>query len=280
MKHYTTVTSVWAGSIGVGLSVILFLGQLGCAAQETRQDIALRPYDFAYQSYARLLQEQVRDGLVNYDGIKRSRAQLDSLVSDLEHADLTAATPDQRLAFYCNAYNILTLRSIVDAYPVNSIKDIDGVWDKQVWLVAGEQLTLNGIEHQILRKEFREPRIHVAINCASIGCPPLLDVPYYPDHLDSLLTVSARRFAASSEHNRIDSVKQVARLSAVFDWFGEDFESQYYEPGKFSDLDKKKSAALNFVIRHLPGEVAAKVSNSRYAVEYLEYDWTLNDLGP
>lgn len=265
-------------SCGGVLWLFLLLAPLGCKAQHSKGDIKLRTYDFTYQSYAQLLKAHVRDGLVDYASIKQNQTQLDSLVTGLESADLTNVTSDQQLAFYCNSYNIITIRSIVDAYPVNSIKDIDGVWDKQSWLVAGKKLTLNEIEHQILRKEFQEPRIHVAVNCASVGCPPLLEVPYCADRLDSLLTVSAERFAASIVHNRIDLEKNVAHLSSIFDWFGEDFIDQYYESGKFPDLNKKKAAALNFIVLHLPEETADRVLRSDYVVEYLEYDWTLNDV--
>jgi hypothetical protein len=264
-------------AVGAGLVFLFFLVQLGCAAQDSQRDIVLRPYDFTYQSYAQLLLHHVHEGLVDYAGLKQERDLLDTLVTDLGHADLAGVTSNQRLAFYCNSYNILTLRSVVDAYPVSSIKDIDGVWDEQTWLVAGKKLTLNEIEHEVLRKEFREPRIHVAINCASIGCPPLLNVPYYPDRLDSLLTVAARRFASSEAHNRIDLEKKMARLSAIFDWFGEDFIDAYHVSGKYPDLDRKQGAALNFLVSHL-SENATGASGAGFSVEYLDYDWALNDL--
>lgn len=278
MRHRTTVRTVWHRVAVVGTVFLLFLVQLGCAAQDKDENIELLPYDFSYQSYAQLLSEYVRGDRVDYASLKQERSHLDTLVADLGRADLSGITRDQRLAFYSNAYNIITLRSIIDAYPVSSIKDIDGVWDKQAWTLAGEQLTLNQIEHEILRKEFQEPRIHVAVNCASIGCPPLLEVPYYPDRLDSLLTISSQRFAASGTHNQIDTENKTARLSAIFDWYGDDFIERYYESGKFSNLDKKKGAALNFIISHLPEETAEGAAVLDYTVEFLEYDWNLNDL--
>ena len=169
--------------------------------------------------------------------------------------------------------------TVPSRYPSCKVPDgcLDGVWDDRDWTVAGKKLTLNEIEHTILRQEFAEPRIHVAINCASNGCPPLLDVPYHADRLDSLLTVSSRRFATSDTHNRIDPVRKIARLSSIFDWFGDDFVNRYYVADKYSGLDEKKSAALNFIVSHLP-ESTAVVADSTHSVEYMEYDWTLNDL--
>jgi hypothetical protein len=256
---------------------LLLLALIGCSADKTRTEDQVQPYDFSYSAYAALLGDKVSNGLVDYASIKAERSGLDSLVKSVATADLSAATADQRLAFYINAYNILTLRSIIDAYPVESIKDIDGVWDDKTWPVAGSKITLNDIEHEILRKEFDEPRIHIAINCASIGCPPLLELPYYPEQLDSLLSVAARRFALSTTHNQIDPGAKTARLSAIFDWFGDDFKVQYYQADKLPGLDEKKNAALGFIFLHLPAGAADELWQVAFKVSHLDYDWSLND---
>ncbi|MFQ5484404.1 MAG: DUF547 domain-containing protein, partial [Desulfobacterales bacterium] len=142
----------------------------------------------------------------------------------------------------------------------------------------GERLTLNQIEHEILRKDFSEPRIHVAINCASIGCPPLLPVPFLPDSIDQLLTRATREFAATQSHNIIDANEKEARISSIFDWYGDDFIEKYYQAGRYPALSHKKSAALSFLIAHLSAEQAASLSNLDFKVSYLDYDWSLNDL--
>jgi hypothetical protein len=150
------------------IPMIAILLLLGCgqqqAEQENSQQTNLVSYDFGYSDYLSILTRYVTDGLVDYRGLQADRAGLDSLVAGLAGADLSAATGEQKLAFYINAYNMLTLRSVIDAYPVESIKDIDGVWDKKKWSVAAEQVTLNQIEHEILRKDLNEPRIHLAIH--------------------------------------------------------------------------------------------------------------------
>lgn len=250
----------------------------GCGAQETGTEVQLQQYDFSYDSYAKLLTETVADGLVDYANIKADRATLDSLVTYIGTADLSEATEAQRLAFYINAYNILTIRSIVDVYPVESIKDIDGVWDECEWRVAGKDITLNHIEHEVLRKQFSEPRIHVAISCASLGCPPLSETPYDPEHLDSLLRLASQRFAASPEHNQFDPDRATVRLSSVFDWFGEDFVEKYHTADRFPSLSQKENAALGFLLEHLPPSKTALERNDDIDVTYLDYDWSLNDL--
>jgi len=260
--------------VGIG---ILALIAIGCSTQKTHTEVESRVYDFGYTAYARLLAENVVGHQVNYSSIKAARSSLDSLVDDIAAADLEGTSLDQKLAFYCNAYNILTIRSIVDVYPVASIRDIDGVWDRKQWLVAGEGLTLNQIEHEILRKDFSEPRIHVAVNCSSTGCPPLLPVPFYPDSIDQLLTRAAREFAASETHNKFDTQKNEAHISSIFDWYGDDFTEKYYKAGAYPSLSRKKNAALSFLIAHLPEEQAASLSGLDLKASYLDYDWSLND---
>ncbi len=264
----------------IPLALIMLL--LGCgqqqAEQEGGQQVALSLYDFSYQAYSPILTRYVIDGLVDYQGLQADRAGLDSLVAGLAGADLKAVTGEQKLAFYINAYNMITLRSVIDAYPVKSIKDIDGVWDKRIWSVAGEQVTLNDIEHEILRKDFNEPRIHLAINCASKSCPPLVSQPYYPENLRDQLKLVARYFATNSAFNHLDPTQGVAHLSQIFEWFGDDFIPGYYDNGLFSVLCKAENAAVTFVIKHHPAAQQEQLFPADYQVSYLEYDWSLNEL--
>ncbi len=256
--------------------LMLCLGA-GCGAQNDKSGSTLRDFDYGYTAYAQLLDDYVIDNRVNYTELKVHRQTLDTLVDEIAVADLSKATTEQKLAFYINSYNILTLRSIVDAYPVESIKDIDGVWDGKKWQVAGAKRTLNQIEHKILRKEFEEPRIHLAIVCASIGCPPLKTEPYYPDSLDMQLASAAGYFATTPAYNRIDPETGSAELSSVFDWFGEDFIDKYYDETHFESLSKKENSVLNFLISQYPENERDALKSAEYNISYLEYDWSLND---
>lgn len=257
---------------------LLLLAAAGCGNDAPEARSGAGSYEFSYDSYAVLLENYVKKGLVDYASLKENRTRLDSLVAAAGWKDLSQADDQTRLAFYINAYNIITVRSVVDAYPVESIKDIGGVWTEKKWPVAGKELTLDQIEHEVIRKEFDEPRIHAAINCAAYGCPALAEVPYYPDRLDSLLMEASIRFARSDRYNEIDVGTGTVRLSAIFEWFGEDFIEPYYDENRFSGLDKKQNAAVNFLLAHLPDETAQELRSTDLEVEYLEYDWSLNDL--
>jgi hypothetical protein len=258
--------------------VVPLLIILGCSDGGNGAGKQAQPIDHTYADYARLLNKYVSDGLVDYARMKADRGLIDSLIDDLASADLSGASSDQQLAFYINAYNLITLRSIVDHYPVESIKDIDGVWDDTKWELAGGRLTLNDIEHEILRKEFNEPRIHVAIVCASTSCPPLVSHPYLPDKLNLQLPEAARNFVMSSDYNKLDPDEGSAEISSIFDWFGDDFIDGYYDKNYFPSLSKKENAVLNFLIAQFPEPQREKLLTASYKISYLDYDWSLNDL--
>lgn len=250
----------------------------GCGGDETLPQQNLKPYDFGYSAYSKLLARHVIDGLVDYQGLKRDHAVLDSIVADLATADLSRTDVDQRLAFYINAYNILTLKSVVDAYPVNSIKDIPGVWDEKTWPVAGKMVTLNEIEQDILKAEFFDPRVLIAITHASLSCPALSSEPYLPATIDQQLKSAAQQFAVSSGHNRLDPASGTAQLSSLFKEYGDDFIERYYDSGRFTSVCQAESSSLNFLILHSRPADRVKLYDSEYQVSFLPYDWSLNDV--
>jgi hypothetical protein len=261
------------------LMVLLILFAVtGCSNSESQADIELVPFDHSYAAYAELLAGYFSDGRFNYTRLKEDRQSIDSIVANIGSADILNATHDEKLAFYINAYNTITIRSIIDEYPVESIKDIKGVWDKKKWGIAGKKLTLDDIEHEILRKDFTEPRIHVAIVCASNGCPPLTDMPFYPDSLDAQLADAAVKFATTPRFNRIDPAGGKAELSKILDWFGDDFIAQFYDESRFQNLSSKENATLHFLIAQFPDEVQQSMLDSDYDISYIEYDWSLNDM--
>ncbi|MBD3402856.1 DUF547 domain-containing protein [candidate division GN15 bacterium] len=259
---------LWSGM------VLLLL--LSCGSESQSTDRAYTEVDHTYAAYADLLDRHLLGTRVDYAALKANRSVLDSLITDLEMADLREATLEQKLAFYINAYNLITLRSVIDAYPVESIKDIDGVFDEQEWRVSGQLVTLDELEHEIIRKQFDEPRIHVAVNCASIGCPPLAPEPYRAPTLDSQLTEQSVFFAGSSDYNRLHPERARAELSKIFEWFGEDFIPQYQTDTTQDHLSEKENASLHFILLQHP-DSSPKLWEPEYAVSYLEYNWALND---
>jgi hypothetical protein len=248
---------------------------------------------FSDDPYARLLSQRVDDrGLVDYRGIASDPADLDAVVEKLRRTDpqdLARSSEADRIAFWINAYNALTLRAIVEHYPIrpsalrsllypkNSIRQIPGVWDRLAFEVAGRKLTLDDIEHRILRKEFREPRIHMALVCAARGCPPLRREPYAGARLDEQLEDQTRRFLASPEKFRVDPSSRTVYLSPIFKWFGEDFLAAYGpgpDRGGGSEADR---AVLSFVAKRLPADQKRKLEEGRWTISYLDYDWSLNE---
>jgi hypothetical protein len=245
-------------------------------------------FDHDYTTLAGVLSKHVKYPRVDYAALKADRAALDRAVAEFD-APAARGEPDwtreQRLAFWINAYNTFTLRVIIDRYPIrgswftihprNSIRQIDGVWTDITWQAAGRTVTLDDIEHHIIRPTFKEARIHYAVNCASISCPPLAVTPYRAAALDAQLDDAARRFLASQEGLRVDG--DTLRVSRIFKWYGEDFIEDY-APLVPGSRDRQQRAILGAIVEHGPAGAAALARTGRPAIRFLAYDWSLNDI--
>lgn len=248
---------------------------------------------FSDQPYAAVLARFVdAQGRVDYAGLQAHRGELDEFVAALarvEPREMASWTAEQKIALWINAYNALTLRAIIDHYPIraslwrsvllprNSIRQIPGVWDKMRFAVAGREMTLDEIEHDTLRAQFNEPRIHAALVCAAVSCPPLRREPFTAGLLDRQLDDQARVFLRSPHGLRIDRRRGVVHLSSIFQWFGEDFLKTYGAADQFAGRSATERAVLNFVSRHLDEADRNFLLQGRYAVRYLYYDWSLNE---
>ena len=215
--------------------------------------------------YAELLRRYVEDEAVDYKAMQRERSKLDRYLKGFEATDPSKLGRDDRFAFYINAYNAYTLKLVLDHYPVESIKDIGG-WLKSPWKIefcniGGELLTLDDIEHDILRPRFKDARVHFAVNCASKGCPPLRPEPYEGSRLDEQLDDATRSFLNDPRNTRLEG--DILWVSKIFSWFGEDFDND----------------PADFVLRHAQGDLKTKLKERKGSVrvKYLDYDWSLND---
>ena len=207
-----------------------------------------------------LLSKYVNDeGFVNYSSIAKD-PQLEEYLSLLSsaHPDTSWKT-EVRLAYWINAYNAFTVKLIVDHYPVSSIKDIPNRWSIDFIELEGINYSLADIEHRILRTLYKEERIHFAINCASFSCPKLSGFSYQPEQLDKQLDKAARSFINDPNRNQVSMDKM--KLSKIFKWFQKDFTT---------------STSLEDYIK----KYADKTITSKTKVEYLEYNWVLNDWKP
>lgn len=213
---------------------------------------------------------------VNYDGFATERTALNGYLdalSKISQDEFDAWPLDHQLAFLINAYNAGTIELILTRYPnLESIRQISSPWGQKFISLFGEDVSLDKIEHGLIRGDrYNDPRIHFAVNCASIGCPPLLDAAYEGDKLDAQLDASTKLFLSDSSRNYYDGKR--VHVSKIFSWYRKDFEqgwgganslgaflSLYADPLK---LDEKAAADLR------DGEIKIKSTS---------YDWDLNKI--
>jgi len=202
-----------------------------------------------------LLQKYVdANGKVNYTNLKKNRKALDAYLTDMATAsNITKWSREEQLAYWINLYNAATLQMVIDNFPLKSIKDASfgKPWDTYFIKVGAVTYTLNEVENNIIRKQFNDPRIHFAVNCAAKSCPPLLNKAYTAANVDKLLQTNTKAFVNSS-YNDI-SAKSVA-ISDIFKWFAEDFGEIITFINQYSNTKTAKDATIT----------------------YKDYDWSLN----
>lgn len=217
-----------------------------------------------YSLWANVLKRYVNDqGRVDYEGLKNNQEELDQFITQVEAVDVSTLSPVEAKNFWINAYNAITLKVVVDKYPVKSIRRINFglVWEVGR-KVAQDKKSLGDIEHKILRP-LGDPRIHFAINCASISCPNLPKEPFYPDRLDAQLDYEARRFINDPKKVWLDRDKNILYHSAIFDWFEEDF--LVVEPD-----------VLSYIKRYVNEDDKQYLQNNKVSLKKEKYDWGLN----
>ncbi|MFN9029229.1 MAG: DUF547 domain-containing protein [Betaproteobacteria bacterium] len=239
-------------------------------------------WDALLQRHVRLINEG-RASQVDYAGFAQDRAALKryldalSMVTPSQYAGWNKA---RQFAFLANAYNAFTVEKILTRYPkLKSIRDFGNVfgnpWKDRFFTLLGKPEHLDGIEHETLRAPgaFDDPRVHVAVNCASIGCPMLLNRALVADRLDAQLDDLMLRFLSDRTRNRYNPQTKSLELSRIFDWYGKDFEKGHRGFGSVADV----GARYADVLADAPADRAALRAKS-IPLTFLEYDWTLNDL--
>ena len=240
------------------LVFLLFLSwgqpRYGSAANEVDQSL-----------YAELLSKYVKNGIVNYQGFKNDEKNLDQYLKVLEKTDTKTLSRNEQFAFYVNAYNAWTIKLILSGYPgIKSIKDLGSLfkspWKKKICRIDGKIITLDDIEHNILRPRFKDPRVHFAINCAAKSCPPVRSEPYRGGELDQQLDEMTRAFINDLENNRLED--HTLYVSSIFKWFAEDFNKDI----------------VGFFLKYAKGDLKEQLeaNKEKIKVKYLDYDWSLN----
>ncbi len=240
-------------------------------------------FDHNYAAFNTTLHTYVKDGMVDYQSIKTTPKNLNATLKKwgaITKDEFNSWSEKQQLAFLFNIYNGATIKLIVNNYPIDSIKDIGGFfkgpWDQDIVQLFGEIITLDHLEHKILRKKYNEPRLHMALVCAAKGCPPLRSEAYTAESFDAQLDDQIKELLSNLLKFKINLNSKTVYLSSIFKWYGDDFISKYSPTTGFDDLSKRDRAVANYISKHLPEKEKQFLHAGYYTVEHLYYDWSLN----
>ena len=257
-------------------SLFLLLSLVSCGVSNVKS--SSEPISHAV--FDSLLQKHVTpEGAVNYKGFIQDSVQFDNYLTLLKnnHPNKKNWSRDEQLAYWINAYNAFTVKLIIDHYPVKSIKDIksgigfvNSVWDIKFFKIEGQEYDLNNIEHSIIRKEFDEPRIHFAVNCASYSCPRLRNEAFTAERLEEQLEDQARKFFNDKRKNDIISEDKIV-LSSILKWYSTDFTNK----GIISRVFGGKGRTLN-LIKFVNPYVDIDIRRDA-EIEFMDYRWDLNE---
>lgn len=237
------------------ITILVLMLAAVSVGQETRPDLHA-PLD-------RILRKNVREELVDYLNIrKKHMAELNGYLDRLAAVKPQELKQQDRLAFYINLYNATMIKAVIERYHEGYSPSEDDfvVFKKKLVRLAGKTVSLNDLEHEIIRKQFKEPRIHVALVCAARSCPPLIARAYRGEDLEKLLQQGMRRFVNNRFRNVIDVKSRKLKLSAIFDWYAVDFGG--------------KEKLADYVNKYHDADV------SSFAVSFIEYSWELNIVKP
>jgi hypothetical protein len=242
--------------------------------EEDRKMIDSTEFQSNYESFNNVLQSFSNvNGSVDYTSIRNNPYNLDifitfiNIVSPISHPELFSEADEK--AYWINVYNALAIKTIIDNPNVNSIREISwgmGAFWRNKFVVGGKKMTLSHIEHKILRKKYKDPRIHFAINCASNSCPPIGNRIVTGDNLDNQLDKKASSFINHASNVRFDHANKEIHLSRIFKWFKKDFTQNngdllLYISTYHNDISTKQQKELI----------------STYQIVFNKYDWALND---
>ena len=256
-------------------AVCLVLLLLGAAARASGASFDHAVWDAILKTYVNEI------GEVDYRALKGNRKDLDDYVRSLGEA-----SPDNRpdlfpsrsheLAYWMNAYNAFVIRGVIDHYPIKSVRDagvLYGFFWRDDYLAGGVKMSLFHLENEVIRKKYREPRIHFGIVCAAVSCPVLSRTAFTAENLETQLEQLTRRFINEQRNLTIDPVANAAALSTIFDWYTKDFEAPVARGGPQGTL-------IEYVRRHANDDNRRALDALRRPkVTFSDYDWSLNEPG-
>ncbi len=240
----------------------------GAAAEAIEAALAGGTESFSHVEWDRLLAGGIREGLVDYRFMQEHRGEFDDYLAHVADAQLDRLAPPHLEALLVNAYNAYTIQAILDNPEVASIREIPGVWKSQKHRVGTFDLTLDEIEHRILRPFFKDPRIHSVVNCASMSCAQLPPWAVTGERIDQQLEERTTTFLKDPRNARVEGGRLV--LSKYFDWYGSDYTADGWRGAAPS--------VAAYVARYAGGAVAEFVERhgGDPPIAFDDYDWSLN----
>ena len=199
----------------------------------------------------------VKNGKVAYDKIHKNQDELDAVLNIAKSINVAESNANNYQAFWINAYNLSVIKGIIDNYPTNSPLDNAGFFDKTTYSLGGKKITLNDIEHKLLRAKFKDPRFHFVLVCGAIGCPPLISKAYLPNTLDAQLEKQTK-VALNGTFLKVNAKKKRVQASEIMKWYKEDFTLN-------------GTTEIDFINKYRAEEVPAKSK-----ISYFPYNWNLN----
>jgi hypothetical protein len=224
---------------------------------------------FDHSSFDAILRAHVKNGMVDYQALKSQHAQpLEDYIKALGSADPSAfAGRDDELAFWLNAYNAFVIKGVLERYAgLKSVMDVSDFFKQKRWKAAGKLRSLDEIENEIIRPRSKDPRIHFILVCAAQSCPPLQDSAMDPARLESQMDKATREAVNNTRYVHLDARSKTLRLTRIMSWYKTDFV-------------EKDGSLEAFLIRYLEEPAKSHLKAGGYRVEFMDYDWRLNDAG-
>ncbi len=214
-------------------------------------DVFFKKSDLFFKSF-------VTDSKVDYLALNSDATLLNETLQIAAKIDVKQLDQNTYKAFWINTYNLLVIKGIVDNYPVKSVQDIKGFFDKKSFDVAQQRMSLKKIEETMIKKVLKDPFLNFVLVCASNGCPPLINKAYLPETIDKQLEEQTRISINNPSFIRINNETKTIEVSEMFEWYREDFVNNEYK-------------VITFLNKYRTNKI-----DENWSVEYYKYDWTLN----
>jgi len=211
-----------------------------------------------FEASNKVFKKHVKEGRFDYASLLSDPAEFLNIMAKIDQADMSDWDYETKKAFYINAYNLTVIKSILLAYPIASTHEIAGFFDKQEHLIAGQMMTLNYLENEIIRPQCEDARIHFALNCGALGCPEIIDEAYFPERLNQQMDERTMVKLNDPSFVQFDNDKRKILLNQIFEWYGEDF-------------GKNNKELIAFINQYRE----EKIPND-YGIAFYPYDWAIN----